>query len=67
VRTLIFGHQPFPEVHSSPFAMGIDTGCAMGGKLSGLVLEAGQQAREGTVVSVPATKAWTPWSRVTEE
>jgi diadenosine tetraphosphatase ApaH/serine/threonine PP2A family protein phosphatase len=47
---IIFGHQPFHEPHVSSHAIGIDTGCVHGNKLSAYSLW------DETIVSVPARK-----------
>jgi diadenosine tetraphosphatase ApaH/serine/threonine PP2A family protein phosphatase len=36
--TVIYGHQPYDEVAFSKHAIGIDTGCVFGGKLTALRL-----------------------------
>lgn len=35
---VVFGHTPFIEAYRAPAALGIDTGCVMGGKLTAFVL-----------------------------
>ena len=36
---VVYGHQWFEEVRKSPFALGIDTGCVYGNKLSAVIFE----------------------------
>lgn len=49
---VIFGHQPFHEPHISAHAIGIDTGCVHGNKLSAYM------CWDGSIVSVPAAKTY---------
>lgn len=49
---IIFGHQPFHEPHMSSHAIGVDTGCVHGNKLTAYLLWSGE------FVSVPAKKAY---------
>jgi len=51
---IIFGHQPMFEVHSAPYAVGIDLGCVHGNKLCAYLLH------ENTFVTVPAKKTYFP-------
>lgn len=49
---IIFGHQPFHDPHISTHAVGIDTGCVHGNKLTAYL------CWDGTTVSVPAAKTY---------
>ncbi len=40
---VIYGHQRFKEPRLSPFAIGLDTGCVYGDKLTALVIEEGEK------------------------
>ncbi len=39
IGTIVFGHQPFQEVTRFPHAIGLDTGCVFGNKLSAMIVE----------------------------
>ncbi|MCD8483784.1 MAG: metallophosphoesterase [Verrucomicrobia bacterium] len=47
---VIFGHTPLKEVYRQPFALGIDTGCVYGGKLTAFIFP------EGRIVQVNGRK-----------
>jgi diadenosine tetraphosphatase ApaH/serine/threonine PP2A family protein phosphatase len=52
---VVFGHDPQlspPEPLRAAHAMGIDTGCCFGGRLTALVVESGARASDGSIVSV---------------
>ena len=52
-----FGHDPQiepPEVLRAPFAMGLDTACCFGGRLTAAVLEPGKAAGDAVLASVAA-------------
>ena len=51
---VVFGHDAARGLQQYPHALGLDTGCVYGRKLSGLLLPVDE------VVWVPARKAWTP-------
>jgi predicted phosphodiesterase len=51
---VIYGHTPRPEVYRTPFSLGIDTACVLGGKLTACILP------EMEIVQVPAAKAYFP-------
>lgn len=63
-----FGHDPFHEVKETRHAMGLDTSCVFGGKLTAAVLRTGplraagkvEQATDIQLVSVPALQAYKP-------
>jgi len=35
---VVYGHTPRPEIHKTPWSIGIDTGCVLGGQLTALIL-----------------------------
>ena len=41
---IVYGHQWFKEIKKSPYAIGIDTGCVYGNKLSAIVFNQGNQS-----------------------
>src|SRR5882762_1337153 len=51
-RIVLFGHWPAKEPRVSPRAVGLDTGCVYGGRLTGYIIELNQ------FVSVPARRAY---------
>ena len=54
-RLVVYGHTPREEAKVHPRAIGLDTGCVYGGKLTAAVFD----ARESwTLVSVPARKRY---------
>lgn len=62
---VVFGHnaQPEPQVHA--WATGIDTGAVYGGRLTAMVLRAGERPpapaeRRDVLVSIPARRAYYP-------
>jgi Calcineurin-like phosphoesterase len=56
-RTALFGHWPAGEPRRGPRAIGLDTGCVYGYKLTAYVVETGE------FHSVPALRAYAPQSR----
>lgn len=59
---VFYGHDPSRsgEVKRHNHAMGLDTGCVAGARLSAAVLVPGQNPRDSEIISVPG-KAWTCW------
>jgi hypothetical protein len=62
---LVFGHnaQELPQIHAH--ATGVDTGCVYGGRLTAMVLRAGERPpppsdRRSVLVSVPARRKYYP-------
>jgi hypothetical protein len=51
-RVVLFGHWPAKAPRLSPCAIGLDTGCVYGGRLTGYIIESNQFA------SVPARRAY---------
>jgi hypothetical protein len=60
---VVFGHNAMPEPEIAEHATGIDTGAVYGGRLTAMVLRAGETVppkaeRRSVLVSVPARKAY---------
>ncbi len=51
---IVFGHDAMRGLQQHPHALGLDTGCVYGKRLTGLLLPA------NALVSVPAHKMWAP-------
>jgi hypothetical protein len=51
-RIVLFGHWPAKAPRLAPFAIGLDTGCVYGGRLTGYIIESNQ------FVSVPARRKY---------
>jgi hypothetical protein len=56
-RIVLFGHWPAKTPRLAPRAIGLDTGCVYGGRLTGYIIESSQ------FVSVPARRAYVSRSR----
>ena len=53
-KVVLFGHWPSPEARRGPKAIGLDTGCVYGYKLTGYIIE------EDRLISVAAHDAYDP-------
>ena len=53
-RMIVYGHTPVPEPRFDRMALGLDTGCVYGGKLTAAILSGGRW----DVVSVPARRKY---------
>ncbi len=53
-KIVLFGHWPASEPRRGPHAIGLDTGCVYGGRLTAYVIESDQ------LVSVPARRSYDP-------
>ncbi len=51
-KTILFGHWPKKKPHRAEFAIGLDTGCVYGKKLTAYVIETGE------FISVPARRKY---------
>lgn len=51
---VVYGHTPRPDVYKRKWSMGIDTACAMGGRLTALILP------EKRIIQVKARKRYYP-------
>lgn len=65
---VVFGHNAQPEPELASYATGIDTGAVYGGRLTAMVLRAGEQVpprkdRAAVLVSVPSRRAYFERSR----
>ena len=56
-RVVLFGHWPAKAPRMAPRALGLDTGCVYGGRLTAYIIELNQ------FVSVPARRAYVPSGR----
>jgi hypothetical protein len=65
-----YGHDPRlvpPEPRRAPFALGMDTGCCFGGRLSAAVVCEGETPAQAEVRSVPAERQYAEPRRSMEE
>jgi hypothetical protein len=53
-KVVLFGHWPAPEPRSGPKAIGLDTGCVYGHRLTAYIIETGK------LESVQARRAYDP-------
>lgn len=53
-----YGHEPDDEIRIDTYAVGLDTGCCFGGKLTAMILEEGRERR---FLSIDARRAYAPW------
>ena len=53
-KVVLFGHWPGPKPRIAPYAIGLDTGCVYGGRLTAYIIESEQ------FVSVPARRVYDP-------
>lgn len=53
---VVYGHQPFDEVKKSEYALGIDTGCVYGNKLSAVVFDMNNTNLEYKIFSVKGSR-----------
>ncbi len=68
---IVFGHNALPEPQFHSWATGIDTACVYGGRLTAMVLAAGQpiprgRDAEALLVSQPARRLHFDWTRKTK-
>ncbi len=55
-KVILFGHWPYPKPRIAKRAIGLDTGCVYGHRLTGYVVETGE------FIDVPAREAYDPAS-----
>lgn len=55
---VVYGHQPFREPKIDRHALGIDTGCVYGNKLSAAIFDLNSDDTSYQIVSVPAKKVY---------